>query len=143
MIKFLTEIFILKKGMAEKFINIEFPFQDDNKGKLLAMNNISESAIKSDLIHLLLTNKGERLYLPSFGANLRKYIFEQNDATTQGDIKGEIQNAITQFIPNLVVPLQNTQCAISSPCGVNYRSSGKLFPEPEELTQFCSPIYTK
>jgi phage baseplate assembly protein W len=89
--------------MPEKFINIEFPFQDDNKGKLLAMNDISESAIKSDLIHLLLTNTNERLYLPSFGANLRKYIFEQNDETVQGDIKNEIQNAITKFIPNLVV----------------------------------------
>jgi phage baseplate assembly protein W len=89
--------------MAEKFINIEFPFQDDYKGKFLSLNDISESAIKSDLIHLLLTNKGERLYLPSFGANLRKYIFEPNDSESQGDIKSEIQNAISKFIPNLVV----------------------------------------
>ena len=63
--------------MAEKFINIEFPFQDDNKGKFLSMNNVSEKGIKSDLIHLLLTNKGERLYLPDFGANLRQYLFQQ------------------------------------------------------------------
>jgi phage baseplate assembly protein W len=89
--------------MAEKFINIEFPFQDDYKGKFLSMNDISESAIKSDLIHLLLTNTGERLYLPSFGANLRKYLFEPNDSEAQGGIKTEIQNAISRFIPNLLV----------------------------------------
>jgi phage baseplate assembly protein W len=89
--------------MGERFINIEFPFQDDNKGKYLAMNDLSERAIKSDLMHLLLTNQNERLYLPSFGANLRKYLFEQNDAETQGDIKNEIQTAITKFIPNLQV----------------------------------------
>jgi phage baseplate assembly protein W len=89
--------------MAEKFINIEFPFQDDNKGKLLSMNTISESAIKADLMHLLLTNKGERLYLPSFGANLRQYLFEPNESEVQSNIKEEIQTAISQFIPNLQV----------------------------------------
>lgn len=87
--------------MAEKFINLEFPFRDDTKGKFLAMNNVTEKGIKSDLIHLLLTNKGERLYLPDFGANLRKYIFEQNDGKTQEGIKNEIQTAITKYIPNL------------------------------------------
>ena len=89
--------------MAEKFINIEFPFQDDSKGKFLAMNNISESAMKSDLIHLLLTNKGERLYLPDFGANLRKFLFEPNETEVQSGIKEEIQTAISKYIPNLLV----------------------------------------
>ena len=89
--------------MAEKFINIEFPFQDDNKGKFLSMNNVSEKGIKSDLIHLLLTNKGERLYLPDFGANLRQYLFEPNDDEVQGRIKTEIQTAISKYIPNLQV----------------------------------------
>lgn len=89
--------------MAEKFINIEFPFQDDNKGKFLAMNSVSERAIKSDLIHLLLTNKGERLYLPDYGANLRQYIFEPNDSEVHGKIKEEIQSAISKYIPNLLV----------------------------------------
>lgn len=89
--------------MAEKFINIEFPFQDDNKGKFLAMNSVSERAIKSDLVHLLLTNKGERLYLPDYGANLRQYLFEPNEAEVQGKIKDEIQAAISKYIPNLKV----------------------------------------
>ena len=89
--------------MAEKFINIEFPFQDDNKGKFLAMNDVSERAVKSDLMHLLLTNREERLYLPSFGANLRKYLFEQNDEEVQNGIKEEIQTAVTKFIPNLII----------------------------------------
>lgn len=89
--------------MAEKFINIEFPFQDDNKGKFLAMNDVSERAIKSDLVHLLLTNKGERLYLPDFGANLRQFLFEPNGPDVQGKIKEEIQTSISKYIPNLLV----------------------------------------
>jgi len=87
--------------MGERFINIEFPFQDDNKGKFLSMNNISELAIKSSLMHLLLTNKGERLYLPDFGANLRQYLFEQNDGEVQSNLRQEIQTAVSKYIPNL------------------------------------------
>ena len=89
--------------MAEKFINISFPLRDDPKGKFLHMNDISEDAIKADIVHLLLTNKGERLYQPSFGANLRRYIFEPNQSKVHADIKTEIQTAISDFIPNLQV----------------------------------------
>ena len=40
------------------------------------MNQTDKDAIRADLLHLLLTNKGERLYLPDFGSDLKKYIFE-------------------------------------------------------------------
>jgi len=89
--------------MAEKFINIDFPFRDDNKGKLLNMNNVNERAIKADLLHLLLTNEGERLYRPSFGANLRKFIFEPNLGDVHNKIKEEIQNKVRIFIPFLQI----------------------------------------
>ncbi len=89
--------------MAERFINIRFPFNDDPKGKFLEMNKGSDESIKSDLIHLLLTNKGERLYLPEFGANLKQYIFEPNDSATHNKIREEINVAISKFIPNLQV----------------------------------------
>ena len=90
--------------MAQKsYINIQFPFQDDPDGKFLKMNTEAKQAIKSDLIHLLLTNKGERLYLPDFGANLRQYLFEPNDEAIANSIKNEINEAIKKFIPNLNV----------------------------------------
>ena len=77
--------------MGETFINIQFPFRDDDKGKFLEMNKTTKKAIKADLMHLLMTNRGERLYLPAFGTNLRKYIFEQNDFEVHTGIKNEIQ----------------------------------------------------
>jgi phage baseplate assembly protein W len=88
--------------MAERFINIEFPFQDDNdKNYFLKMNKEGKKALKSDLMHLLLTTPGDRLYLPDFGTNLRKFIFEQNDSQTYLGIKEEIQTVINKYIPNL------------------------------------------
>jgi len=67
------------------------------------MTKESKRAVKSDLMHLLLTNKGERLYMPEFGTNLRKFLFEPNIDTVFSDIRSEIQNAINQFMPNLKV----------------------------------------
>ena len=87
----------------KKFINIQFPFSDDPEGKFLEMNNDPKKAIKADLMHLLLTNKGERLYLPDFGTNLRKYIFEMNDEPSWGLIKDEINGAVKKYIPNLTI----------------------------------------
>lgn len=89
--------------MANKSINIDFPFRDSDKGFFLALNTEDTKAIKADLMHLILTNKGERLYLPDFGTNLRKYLFNQYDGITEGEIKGEISEAIKKYIPNLKV----------------------------------------
>lgn len=89
--------------MAEKYINISFPFEEDPKGKFLKMEKTSKRAIKADLLHLLLTQKRQRLYLPSFGVNLRQYIFEQNDGIVHKSIQSEIEIAIKEFIPNLTI----------------------------------------
>jgi uncharacterized protein len=89
--------------MSDFGININFPFRDDSTGKFLQTTLTTQEAIKADLLHLLLTNKKERLYLPSFGTNLKKFIFEQNDSKTDEGIRNEVQTSINKFIPNLNV----------------------------------------
>jgi len=89
--------------MAEKFINIRFPFKDSLKGFFVEMNQTDNEAIKSDLMHLILTQKGERLYNPEFGTNLLKFIFEPNDGTTFGDIRREITDTVKKYIPELQI----------------------------------------
>ena len=87
----------------ESFINIRFPFLDSEKGFFLDMTKKNKRAIKSDVMHLLLTNKGERLYQPDFGTDLKKFLFEPNIVTVQTDIKNEIQKALDRYIPNLQI----------------------------------------
>lgn len=89
--------------MGETFINIKFPFEDSQKGYFLEMTKENKKAIKSDLMHLLLTNKGERLYMPDFGTNLKKYLFEPNIESVSLDIRSEIQTSINKYIPNLKI----------------------------------------
>lgn len=86
-----------------KYININFPFKDSSKGFFLDLNKDDSAAIKADLMHLILTRKGERLYLPDFGTNLMKYIFQPNDSGTQSEIKEEISQTVKKYLPNLQV----------------------------------------
>ena len=85
------------------YINIYFPFRDSDNGFYFKMNKTDKDAIRADLLHLLLTNKGERLYLPEFGSDLKKFIFEPNDEITQEEIKDNLNQTITRFIPNLLI----------------------------------------
>lgn len=90
--------------MAEgKFININYPFKDSNKGFFLDLTTTDNAAIKADLMHLILTRKGERFYLPDFGTNLLRYIFEPNDGFTLSEIKGEITDVVKKYLPNLII----------------------------------------
>lgn len=89
--------------MAEKFININFPFKDSPKGFFLDLTKTDDRAIKSDLMHLIMTNKGERFYNPEFGTNLRRYIFEPNDNFTYSQIRDEIIDTVKKYIPNLKI----------------------------------------
>lgn len=84
-------------------INIKYPFQESDKGFFIGMNRTDKEAIKSDLMHLLLTQKGERFYNPEFGTNLMKYIFEPNDEFTFGDLKRELNDEIQIYLPEVIL----------------------------------------
>ena len=107
--------------MAERFINIAFPFRDDDtKNYFLKMNKNSYDAIKSDLLHLLLTTPGDRLYLPDFGTNLKQFLFEPNDNQVRDDIRNEVQNAVSKYIPNLTI----TTLTVDRPDTSEYNGKG-------------------
>ena len=58
---------------------------------------------KSNIINYLLTNKGERVFNPQFGADLRNLLFENILDVTTEDLKSNIQNDISVFFPNVEV----------------------------------------
>ena len=117
--------------MAEKFININFPFKDSPKGFFLDLTKTDDKAIKSDLMHLIMTNKGERFYNPEFGTNLRKYIFEPNDNFTYSQIKDEIIETVKKYMPNLkikdVIIEQSTASEYGARIRIDYTISQDVF----------------
>jgi phage baseplate assembly protein W len=82
---------------------INFPFVDSFDGRYLDVNNTTEAEIRSNLVHLLLTRKGSRYFLPDFGSRLYEYIFEPLDGPTFSDIESEIRDSIGKYMPNLQV----------------------------------------
>jgi len=82
---------------------INFPFRDSKKGDYLQLTEFESQEIKADLIHLLLTRKGTRYYLPEFGTRLYEFLFEPFDGLTFNAIESDIRDAVSQFMPNLLL----------------------------------------
>jgi phage baseplate assembly protein W len=80
---------------------ITFPFGDSQEGLFLGMNELANAEVRSNLVHLILTIKGSRYFLPDFGTNLMRLIFEPLDSGTKASIDREIRESVEEFIPKL------------------------------------------
>ena len=61
------------------------------------------SAIKQAIVNLLLTNKGEKLFNPNYGSDIRSYLFEPLDYGTTTQIIGNIKHVITKWEPRIEI----------------------------------------
>ena len=59
--------------------------------------------LRTNLLSFLLTNKGERLYRPNFGANLRSLIFEQQTSFTIDQLNSIITSQVENQFPGVTV----------------------------------------
>jgi hypothetical protein len=66
------------------------------------------SAIKQAIVNILLTNRGERLFNPRFGSDIRKYLFEPLDYATAAQVNGSIRDTLSKFEPRIAVRSVNT-----------------------------------
>jgi phage baseplate assembly protein W len=58
-------------------------------------------AVKANLIDYFLTNQGERPLNPTYGGNLRQYIFDQISIDNLNGIKEDIQDKLAQNFPSV------------------------------------------
>lgn len=84
-------------------IGLKFPFKDSEDGIMYELTNSNLEAIKSHLIHLLMTQKKQRYYQPDFGIDLLKYVFEPVDDTTINQIKEEITTTVLNKLFNVSI----------------------------------------
>lgn len=94
---------------------IDYPFRDSNKGDYVKMTESPEREVRANLIHLILTRKGTRYYLPDFGTRIYEYIFDQNDVVTFNLIEEEIRDGVRKYIPNLDINSINIMSAENDP----------------------------
>lgn len=87
----------LQKNIA---IGVGLPF---NKASAFKSTYSTKEQIKYNLINLLLTNKGERIENPEFGADIKREVFEQIDESTFEVIKDKIIDNVAIFIPEITL----------------------------------------
>jgi phage baseplate assembly protein W len=82
---------------------LQFPFEKSPVGKYLGTTQTADEEIRSNLIHLLLTRKGTRYFLPDFGTRLYEFIFEPLDGPTFSDVEAEIRESVGRYMPDILV----------------------------------------
>jgi phage baseplate assembly protein W len=81
---------------------IKYPFTSDNdEGYLLDLNETLADGVKSQVLHVIFTPKGQKLRDPDFGTDLIKYIFGPKDSATFSGIKSEITRQISRYVPQV------------------------------------------
>tara|TARA_R110001606_G_scaffold34268_6_gene101285 strand:+ start:794 stop:1201 length:408 start_codon:yes stop_codon:yes gene_type:complete len=83
-----------------KAVGFGFPL---NGNAVFVPTYFTRDQIKANMVNYLLTNKGERVFKPNFGADLRNLLFENILDITTDDLTTIIQNEITDYFPEVEI----------------------------------------
>lgn len=91
--------------MAKKqFYGIKYPFMSqDDENYFLDLNVDIKSKIKSLLMHVVFTPKGQKIRDPEFGTNLMKYLFDVNDEYLWEEVKNDITKTVSNFVNGIII----------------------------------------
>ena len=87
-------------SIARKAVGFGFPL---NGPAVFVPTYTTREQTKSNLINYLLTDRGERVFNPNFGADLRSLVFENIIDNTTEDLQSRIQNDITLLFPQIII----------------------------------------
>ena len=79
-------------------IGIALPF---GQKPIFKLNYTTQDQVKTNLINFMLTNRGERPFNPQFGADLRKFVFEQETSTDE--LRERIIDKLNLYFPQITV----------------------------------------
>jgi len=79
-------------------IGVDIPFSEPG---VFTPNYQTRDAVKNNLVNYLLTNPGERIQNPTFGAGIREYIFTQIETGNFDFIKKDLQTKINANFNNI------------------------------------------
>lgn len=90
---------------ADVGIGISMPF---NEPAVIRPTYTTRDAIRNNLINFILTEPGEKIMNPLFGAGIYKYVFEQITTPDIEDIEAHIESVITQYFPTIQAEIKVT-----------------------------------
>lgn len=81
--------------------HLSFPFRIGPEGRTVTVSTLEEH-VYGEVLQLLLTNPGERLFLPDFGGGVRRLVFEGGGQTTEAMAKAMISQALSRWLDRRV-----------------------------------------
>jgi uncharacterized protein len=84
------------------FVGVEFPL-DHNLSGFFRQSKTIQQQVKSNIKNLLLTTKGERVFQPDFGCDLKNIIFEQIDVQSLDGVDESIREALSTWLPYVII----------------------------------------
>jgi phage baseplate assembly protein W len=81
-------------------VGVDIPF---NAPAVFKSNYTTQAAIKNNLINFFLTNKNERYLNPTFGGDLRAFIFQQITEGNTEYLKQDIQSQLSTYFQNVII----------------------------------------
>ncbi len=90
-------------------VGLDFPIgrQAGDQMGYFATTKTTMDAVKNDIRLLLMTERGERLFQPLLGMNIRRFLFEQITDDTAIEIENDIVDTFQTWLP--FVELQNIE----------------------------------
>ena len=87
-----------------KHYGIKYPFTaQDTENYYLDVNKDLKDKVRSLLMHIIFTPKGQKLRDPDFGTELIRFIFQPNDNETIEAIKSEVSEVVTKYISGVKI----------------------------------------
>lgn len=83
--------------------HLSFPFRITADGRSAQVKTL-EQHVRDELVQLILTNPGERLFLPEFGAGVRRLVFENAGEITAATAKATLTQALSRWLKQRVTP---------------------------------------
>jgi phage baseplate assembly protein W len=77
--------------------HMAYPFHVGDDGRIAAPASLDDH-VRGEIIQLLLTNSGERPFLPEFGGGLRRMVFNRNDDVTAGMVKSVLAQNLSRWL---------------------------------------------
>ena len=87
----------LQKNIA---IGVSLPF---NASGVFNSTYTTKDQIKSNLINLLLTSKGERVMNPNFGCGLKSFLFEGITDNNVETLRNDILSNVSLYVPEVTI----------------------------------------
>ena len=88
----------------QQFYGVKYPFvAEDVENYFIDVNKTLKDKVRSILMHVIFTPKGQKLRDPEFGTDLIRYIFEPNESNTWECVRNEVSEIVSRYVKGVTI----------------------------------------